>query len=50
MGEQDDARSVMTGVSVAMSQVSAVTYATEMLGITQDTKFLLLDMRDQEEY
>jgi centrosomal protein CEP41 len=34
MGDQDDARSVMTGVSVAMSQVSAVTYATEMLGIT----------------
>ena len=50
MGDQDDARSVMTGVSVAMSQVSAVTYATEMLGITQNTKFLLLDMRDQEEY
>jgi hypothetical protein len=34
MGDQDDARSVMTGVSVSMSQVSAVTYATEMLGIT----------------
>lgn len=50
MGDQDDARSVMTGVSVAMSQVSAVTYATEMLGITQNTKFLLLDMRDQEDY
>jgi len=50
MGDQEDARSVMTGVSVAMSQVSAVTYATEMLGITQNTKFLLLDMRDQEEY
>ena len=44
--DHDDARSVMTGVS----QVSAVTYATEMLGITQNTKFLLLDMRDPEEY
>ena len=50
MGDQEDTRSVMTGVSIAMSQVSAVTYATEMLGITQNTKFLLLDMRDPEEY
>ncbi len=33
-----------------ISQVSAVTYATEMLGITQNTKFLLLDMREPEEY
>lgn len=52
--DHDDARSVMTshtGVSVGgVSQVSAVTYATEMLGITQNTKFLLLDMRDPEEY
>jgi centrosomal protein CEP41 len=40
-----------TGVSVGgVSQVSAVTYATEMLGITQNTKFLLLDMRDPEDY
>lgn len=30
--------------------MSAVTYATEMLGITNDTKFLLLDLRDPEEY
>ena len=29
---------------------SAVTYATDMLGITQDTKFILLDLRDEEEY
>jgi centrosomal protein CEP41 len=30
--------------------MSAVTYATEMLGITADTKFLLLDLRDPDEY
>lgn len=52
--DHDDARSVMTahtGVSVGgVSQISAVTYATEMLGITQNTKFLLLDMRDPEDY
>ena len=51
--DQDDTRSVMTtqtGVSQAMSQMSAITYATEMLGITQNTKFLLLDMRDPEDY
>ena len=33
-----------------MTQVSAVTYATEQLGLSQDTKFLLLDLRDPEEY
>ena len=49
MMDQDDARSVMTA-QTGISQISAVTYATEMLGITQNTKFLLLDMRDQEEY
>jgi len=27
-----------------------VTYATEMIGITANTTFLLLDLRDQEEY
>ena len=54
MGDHnDDARSVMshqTGVSQAQSHISAMTYATEMLGITQDTKFLLLDMRDPDDY
>lgn len=30
--------------------MSAVTYATDMLGITSDTTFLLLDLRDPEEY
>ena len=33
-----------------VSQVSAVTYATDMLGITANTSFLLLDLRDPEEY
>ncbi len=49
MMDQDDTRSVMTH-QTGVSQISAVTYATEMLGITQNTKFLLLDMRDPEEY
>ena len=30
--------------------VSAVTYATEQLGITDQTSFLLLDLRDPEDY
>jgi len=30
--------------------VSAITYATDMLGITDQTSFLLLDLRDPEEY
>lgn len=30
--------------------MSAVTYATEQLGINQNTKFLLLDLREPEEY
>ncbi len=35
-----------TGVSVG----TAVTYATDMLGITANTTFLLLDLREPEEY
>ena len=30
--------------------MSAVTYATEMLGITDQTSFLLLDLRDPDDY
>ncbi len=30
--------------------MSAVTYATDMLGINESTKFLLLDLRDPDEY
>jgi len=33
-----------------MSNVTAVTYATDMIGITANTSFLLLDLRDAEEY
>ena len=32
------------------TNVSAVTYATEMLGITSNTSFLLIDLREPEEY
>lgn len=38
--------SVQTGVT----QFSAVTVATNQLGITEQTKFLLLDLRDPEDY
>ena len=46
------ASSVRTGASVrtGLSQATAVTYATDMLGITADTKFLLLDLREADEY
>jgi centrosomal protein CEP41 len=32
------------------SQMSAVTYTTEQLGITSDTKFILLDLRNEDEH
>lgn len=32
------------------SVTSAVTCTTEMLGVTSETKFILLDMRDEDEY
>jgi centrosomal protein CEP41 len=38
--------SVRTGVS----QATAITYATEMIGITANTSFLLLDLREADEY
>lgn len=44
-----DAESVVSQ-KTGVSAVSAVTYATEMLGITAQTQFLLLDLRDPEEY
>jgi len=34
----------------AMSNATAVTYATDVIGITANTSFLLLDLRDQEDY
>ncbi|CAD8130466.1 unnamed protein product [Paramecium sonneborni] len=33
-----------------VSQVSAITYATEQLGITDQSEFLLLDLRDPDEF
>jgi centrosomal protein CEP41 len=46
--ENSDAVS-QTG-SVVSNCDSVVTCTTEMLGITADTKFVLLDLRDEEEY
>merc|ERR1719326_2424991 len=40
---------MMSGQS-QMTTVSAVTYATDALGITDQTAYLLLDLRDPEEY
>jgi len=34
----------------AESVSSAVTCTTDMLGITSETKFILLDLRDEDEY
>ncbi|CAD8093572.1 unnamed protein product [Paramecium sonneborni] len=33
-----------------VSQVSAITYATEQLGLTDQSEFLLIDLRDQDDY
>ena len=37
-------------LSVADSTSSAITCSTEMMGITENTKFILLDLREEEEY
>lgn len=52
MQANSDAKSQMSGMSNMSQQttVSAVTYATEALGITDQTSFLLLDLRDPDEY
>ncbi len=47
--DKDETESIYSN-QTGISQVSAVTYATEMLGITNDTNFLLLDLRDADEY
>ena len=39
-----------TGSVVSVGGQSVVTVATENLGITQDTKFILLDLREEEDY
>lgn len=33
-----------------VSQATAITYATDMIGITANTSFLLLDLREADEY
>ena len=47
-----DAKSQVSAYSQQSNQTSdsAVTYATDMLGITDETSFLLLDLRDPEDY
>ena len=49
---QSVASSVRTGASArtGVSQTTAVTYATDMLGITANTQFLLLDLREADDY
>ena len=47
--ESKDTESVYS-VRTGVSQATAVTYATDMLGITANTTFLLLDLREPEEY
>ena len=49
MAQAQDAESIYS-VQTGVTQASAVTYATEQLGITSDTSFLLLDLRDPDEY
>ena len=47
--ESKDTESVYS-IRTGVTQASAVTYATDMLGITANTTFLLLDLRDPDEY
>ena len=47
--ESKDTESV-TSMRTGVSQATAVTYATDMLGITANTTFLLLDLREPDEY
>lgn len=49
VGSKHETESVVSH-KTALTSVSAVTYATEMLGITSQTQFLLLDLRDPEDY
>lgn len=47
--ETKDTESVYS-MRTGVTQASAITYATDMLGITANTTFLLLDLRDPDEY
>lgn len=50
--QQEESKDTQSNVSMrtGVSQATAVTYATDMLGITANTSFLLLDLRDPEDY
>ena len=49
--ENCDVQSTISSASVgAQSVTSAITCNTEMLGITEETKFILLDLRDEDDY
>ena len=50
MPDTADGAESMHTVNTMMTGASAVTYNTEQLGITQETTFLLLDMREESEY
>ena len=45
-----DTRSQVSQAQSQVSQVSAVTYDTDMFGLSDTTGFLLLDLREPEEY
>ncbi len=47
--DDQSVHSMATGATGA-SAASHVTYGTDMLGITQNTTFLLLDLRDRDEH
>lgn len=49
--EADDTRSVFSiAHSVAPTDISVVTVNTEALGMNENSEFVLLDLRDEEEY
>lgn len=51
-GMMEESKDNQSNVSMrtGVSQATAVTYATEMIGITAQTSFLLLDLRDPDDY
>ena len=50
MNEESKDNQSNVSMRTGVSQATAVTYATEMIGITAQTSFLLLDLRDQDDY
>jgi len=47
--DYDETHSVYT-VQTGITQGTAVTYSTDMLGINANTRFILLDLRDPDEF